>query len=82
MATYRVKPGKFHGARNEYKPGDLVELSAAEAMGFLDKLEPVQETLQAEAAPAEAPEQIQQPAAVKEPKPAPETSIRTRRSKH
>lgn len=39
MPTYRVKPGYRHGARKQHGPGDTVELSAAEAAGFLDKLE-------------------------------------------
>lgn len=43
MPTYRVKPGKFHGPRNEYGPGDLVEHTEYEASGFLDKLELVVE---------------------------------------
>lgn len=46
MATrsYRVKPNVFFGARDEYGPGAVVELDEAAALGFLDKLELVQET--------------------------------------
>lgn len=40
MATWRVRPGFTFGAFNQFGPGDLVELSAFEAGGFLDKLEP------------------------------------------
>lgn len=39
MPTYRVKPGFTHGASDQYKAGDTVELTEAEAAGFLDKLE-------------------------------------------
>lgn len=41
MPIYRVKPGFLHGAGNQYKPGDIVDLTPPEAAGFLDKLEPV-----------------------------------------
>jgi hypothetical protein len=44
MAKYRVKPRVAYGPRNEYKPGDIVELTPEEAAGFLDKLEPVEQT--------------------------------------
>lgn len=43
MPLYRVKPGITHGARNQYKAGDLVEHTSEEAVGFLDKLELVAE---------------------------------------
>lgn len=43
MATYRVKPGYWHGAANQYGPGDNIELSVEEAAGFLDKLVLVEE---------------------------------------
>jgi hypothetical protein len=43
MPKYRVKPGMRHGAGNQYGPGDEVELTEAEARGFLDKLELVPE---------------------------------------
>lgn len=39
---YRVRPGYRHGAMDQYGAGDEVELTAAEAAGFLDKLEPVE----------------------------------------
>lgn len=39
MPKYRVKPGFTHGAGNQYKAGDIVELTEEEAAGFLDKLE-------------------------------------------
>lgn len=38
---YRVKAGYTHGALNQYKTGDVVEHTEAEAAGFLDKLERV-----------------------------------------
>lgn len=41
--TYRVRPGFRFGAHNQHGPGDLVELDEAAALGFLDKLELVQE---------------------------------------
>ena len=37
--TYRVRPGFRHGAQKQYGPGDLVELTAAQAAAFDDKLE-------------------------------------------
>jgi len=40
---YRVKPGFTHGQFNQHKAGDIVELTEAEAKGFLDKLELVVE---------------------------------------
>lgn len=40
---YRVKPGYRFGRLKQFGPGDIVELSEAEANGFLDKLEPVSE---------------------------------------
>ena len=47
--TYRVRPGFQFGVHNQHSPGDLVELDEAAALGFLDKLELVQEV---EAPPA------------------------------
>lgn len=38
---YRVRAGFRHGARREFGPGDVLELTEQEAAGFLDKLEPV-----------------------------------------
>lgn len=38
MPKYTVRTGMRFGASNEYKAGDVVELSEAEALGFLDKL--------------------------------------------
>ncbi len=43
MLTYRIKPGKRHGPRDEFGPGDLVKLTEYEASGFLDKMELVVE---------------------------------------
>jgi len=40
---YRVKPGRMHGAFNQYGPGSIVELTEDEAGGFLDKLELVRD---------------------------------------
>lgn len=37
--TYRVKPGCVFGAYRQYAPGATVELTEAEAGGFLDALE-------------------------------------------
>lgn len=53
MPLYRVKPGYEHGARGQYKAGNVVEHTAIEAAGFLDKLELVQPA--APVAPPEAP---------------------------
>lgn len=39
MPLYRVKPGREHGQFGQYKAGALVEHTATEAAGFLDKLE-------------------------------------------
>lgn len=36
---YRVKPGYRHGTHNQHGAGDLVELTAVEALPFGDKLE-------------------------------------------
>lgn len=44
MPTYRVKPGHRFGVGKAKGPGDLVELTTAEAAGFLDKLELVEVT--------------------------------------
>lgn len=38
MPKYTVRTGMRFGASNEYKAGDVVELSEADALGFLDKL--------------------------------------------
>jgi len=37
---YRVKEGKVFGAEDQFKPGDIVELTDAEYFGMEDKLEP------------------------------------------
>lgn len=39
VKQYRVRPGFHHGAQGQYGPGAVVELTEAEAAGFLDKLE-------------------------------------------
>lgn len=39
MAEYRVRQGYRFGAQNQHKAGDVVELSEAHAVPFLDKLE-------------------------------------------
>jgi hypothetical protein len=39
--TYVVKPGYTHGVAKRYKAGDTLELTDAEAVGLLDKLEVV-----------------------------------------
>lgn len=36
---YQVKPGYKHGAFGQYEEGAIVEMTAAEAAGFLDKLQ-------------------------------------------
>ena len=41
MARWKVRPGCRFGVRNQYGPGDLVDLTMNEAAGFADKLEPV-----------------------------------------
>ena len=41
MALYRVKPGYVHGAQKQYTAGAVVELTEQEALGFLDKLQPL-----------------------------------------
>ena len=38
---YRVKEGHVFGAEDQFIPGDIVELTDAEARGFLDTVEPV-----------------------------------------
>ncbi len=38
---YQVKPGYTHGAFGQYQAGDVVEMTEAEALGFLDKLQPL-----------------------------------------
>jgi hypothetical protein len=43
MARWRVKPGFTFGAFSQHRPGDIVEMTEAEAAGFLDKLEQVDE---------------------------------------
>ena len=40
---YRVRPGRTFGMYDQYRPGDLVELTDSEAGGFLDKLDLVVE---------------------------------------
>lgn len=42
MPIYRVRAGQRHGAHDQYRPGDELELAPAEAAGFLDKLELVE----------------------------------------
>jgi hypothetical protein len=49
MAQYRVKPGFTFGWDDRHGAGAVVELTEAEARGFLDKLELVE----APAAPAQ-----------------------------
>ncbi len=44
MSLYRVRPGYRFGSRNMAGPGDLVELTPAEAAAFADKLEPADST--------------------------------------
>lgn len=39
MPQYRVRPGFYFGGIIEYGPGTIIELTDAEAQGFLDKLE-------------------------------------------
>lgn len=51
---YKVKPGFTHGVGKKYKAGDVVELTAQEAAGFLDKLE-LATGKQAKATPAGEP---------------------------
>lgn len=46
--TYQVKPGHRFGVGKALGPGDTVELTAAEAQGFLDKLELVPEAKRGE----------------------------------
>lgn len=38
---YRVRPGCRFGARDEFAPGSILDLTPYEAGGFLDKLEEV-----------------------------------------
>lgn len=45
---YVVKPGHSFGALSQYGPGDVVELTEAEAQGFQDKLMLVDEEPEAE----------------------------------
>lgn len=55
--TYRVRPGFRFGAQNQHAPGDVVELEEAAALGFLDKLELVEEVEEppvTESAPSKA----------------------------
>lgn len=51
MPQYRVRPGFRHGVGKKYGPGDILTLTEAEAVGFLDKLELVAE--KAKVAPVE-----------------------------
>ena len=46
--TYRVKPGHRFGLGKALGPGDTVQLTEAEAQGFLDKLELVPEVKRGE----------------------------------
>lgn len=60
---YRVLPGEYHGGRNEYGPGDIVELTEEEAQPLLGwRLEPVE--VDPKPAPPVAPDET-------DPKPAP-----------
>lgn len=56
---YRVRPGRQHGAQNQYGPGDTRLLTEREAAPLLDILEPVdgdgEEAAVAESGPAENP---------------------------
>lgn len=63
MPLFRVRPGMRHGAGKIFGPGDVVELTVAEAQGFLDKLERVED---APPAPADVEETIDEAAAVEE----------------
>src|SRR5687767_388073 len=40
MPKYRVKQGKKFGSGGQYPAGTILELTEAEAKGFMDKLEP------------------------------------------
>ncbi len=51
---YQVKPGYTHGAFGQHQAGDIVELSEAEAAGFLDKLAPVADESPVADAPQES----------------------------
>lgn len=42
---YRCRPGFTHGAKDEVKPGDIIELTGREVSGFLDKFEWVEPAL-------------------------------------
>ena len=42
---YRCRPGFTHGAKDEVKPGDIIELTDREAAGLLDKFEWVEPAL-------------------------------------
>ena len=56
IKSYRVRPGFRFGAQNQHAPGDVVQLEEAAALGFLDKLELVEEVAApvVEAAPTKA----------------------------
>jgi hypothetical protein len=43
MPQYRVRPGFRHGVGKKYGPGDILTLAEQDAIGFLDKLERVEE---------------------------------------
>lgn len=43
MPKYRVRPGFRHGIGKKYGPGDILTLTEQDAIGFLDKLERVEE---------------------------------------
>lgn len=53
MSTYRVKPGYTFGGATLLPAGSLVELTEAEASGFLDKLELVEGGEERQGAPHE-----------------------------
>jgi hypothetical protein len=44
MPQYRVRPGFHHGVGKKYGPSDILTLTEQDAIGFLDKLERVEET--------------------------------------
>ena len=43
MAKYELKAGRLHGANNQHKPGDVLELTPAEVVSFGDKFVKVEE---------------------------------------
>ena len=54
MPQYRVRPGRTFGWKDDVGPGEVVELTEAEAAGFLDKLKLIEEEDAPAAAPAPA----------------------------